>query len=24
VLDFIVARARMQQTYEHYAFYGRA
>ena len=23
VLDFIVARARMQQTYEHYAFYGR-
>ena len=22
VLDFIVARARMQQTYEHYAFYG--
>ena len=24
VLDFIVARARMQQTYEHYAFYGRS
>jgi acetolactate synthase-1/2/3 large subunit len=23
VLDFIVARARMQQTYEHYTFYGR-
>ena len=23
VLDFIVARERMQQTYEHYAFYGR-
>jgi hypothetical protein len=23
VLDFVVARARMQQTYEHYAFYGR-
>ena len=23
VLDFIVARKRMQQTYEHYAFYGR-
>ena len=23
VLDFMVARARMQQTYEHYAFYGR-
>ncbi len=23
VLDFIVARARMQQTYEHYSFYGR-
>jgi acetolactate synthase I/II/III large subunit len=22
-LDFVVARARMQQTYEHYAFYGR-
>jgi acetolactate synthase I/II/III large subunit len=24
VLDFIVARARMQQTYEHYTFYGRS
>lgn len=24
VLDFIVARERMQQTYEHYAFYGRS
>ncbi len=24
VLDFIVARARMQQTYEHYAFYGKS
>ena len=24
VLDFIVARARMQQTYEHCAFYGRS
>jgi acetolactate synthase-1/2/3 large subunit len=24
VLDFVVARARMQQTYEHYAFYGRS
>jgi acetolactate synthase-1/2/3 large subunit len=24
VLDFIVARARMQQTYEHYLFYGRS
>jgi acetolactate synthase I/II/III large subunit len=24
VLDFIVARARMHQTYEHYAFYGRS
>jgi len=23
VLDFIVARARMQQTYEHYTFYGK-
>ncbi len=23
VLDFIVARARMQQSYEHYSFYGR-
>jgi acetolactate synthase-1/2/3 large subunit len=23
VLDFVVARARMQQTYEHYTFYGR-
>lgn len=24
VLDFIVARARMQQTYEHYTFYGKS
>jgi acetolactate synthase-1/2/3 large subunit len=24
VLDFIVARARMQQTYDHYAFYDRS
>ena len=24
VLDFLVARARMEQTYEHYLFYGRA
>ncbi|HEY4774361.1 MAG TPA: thiamine pyrophosphate-dependent enzyme, partial [Xanthobacteraceae bacterium] len=24
VLDFIVARERMQQTYEHYPFYGKA
>jgi acetolactate synthase-1/2/3 large subunit len=24
LLDFIVARARMPQTYEHYTFYGRA
>jgi acetolactate synthase-1/2/3 large subunit len=24
VLDFIVARERMQQTYDHFTFYGRA
>jgi acetolactate synthase I/II/III large subunit len=24
VLDFVVARARMEQTYEHYLFYGRS
>jgi acetolactate synthase-1/2/3 large subunit len=24
VLDFIVARTRMQQTYEHYTFYGKS